>query len=96
MDETEKEGDVARIRAPLRSLETERIKLENKLDELQRRPAQVAFLDNSQVNVTRYPLSLSTLLSHMILSNASDGDPGSGQTADFQRATHQSLRFGRH
>ncbi len=46
MGETEKEGDVARIRARLRSLEAERVKLENKLSELQRRPAQFAFLDN--------------------------------------------------
>ncbi|WP_158817382.1 DEAD/DEAH box helicase family protein [Methylocapsa sp. S129] len=46
MDETEKEGDVARIRARLRSLEAERVKLENKLSELQRRPAQFAFFDN--------------------------------------------------
>jgi hypothetical protein len=45
-DETEKEGDVARIRARLRSLEAERVKLENKFSELQRRPAQFAFSDN--------------------------------------------------
>jgi hypothetical protein len=46
MDETEKEGDVARIRAGLGSLEAERIKLENELSELQRRPAQFASFDN--------------------------------------------------
>ena len=60
MDDTEEEGDVARIRARLRSLEAERIKLEDKLSELQRRPAQYAFFDN-----------LSTSANHPTLTTAS-------------------------
>ncbi len=60
MDDIEKEGDVARIRARLRSLEAERIKLEDKLSELQRRPAQYAFFDN-----------LSTSANHPTLTTAS-------------------------
>src|SRR5882724_4244343 len=47
MDDAEKEGEIARIRARLATLEAERLGLEGELSELQRQPAQFAFFDNS-------------------------------------------------
>ena len=57
MDDTEKEGEIARIRARLTSLEDERLRLEGKLSELQRQPAQFAFFDGRALSANQPALT---------------------------------------
>ena len=66
MDETEKDGDVARIRARLRALEAERIKLENDLSELQRPPARFASFDNVSTGAHRPILTAASATSDKV------------------------------